>query len=335
MKRRHQYLDRETGHLVNEKLYGDSIIRFLYSAVREHTPALFRAFTGRRISGMIGFINYDLFLGGKLSGHKRFMKNCGIDLRECLDPLAYLDTATKIFQRKIRYWDCRPMPEEPAAIVSPADARMLIGSLSDDSQFFIKGKFFEYQEILGRNKRHWLEAFDQGTAAIFRLTPEKYHYNHTPVSGTVVDFYEISGAYNSCNPNAVVEMVTPYSKNKRTVTIIDTDVPNGTGVGLVAFIEVVALMIGGIRQCYSVNRYDNPLPVFAGMFLERGVPKSVYVPGSSTDILLFQKGRVQFDADILRNLGHQTARNRFKAVFEQELIETDVKVRSKIGDRQR
>jgi phosphatidylserine decarboxylase len=44
-------------------------------------------------------------------------------------------------------------------------------------------------------------------------------------------------------------MVRPYSKNKRVVTIIDTDVEGGTGIGLVAMIEVVALMIGDIVQC--------------------------------------------------------------------------------------
>ena len=52
-------------------------------------------------------------------------------------------------------------------------------------------------------------------------------------------------------PGAVVALVTPYSKNSRVVTIIDTEVPGGTGVGLVAMIEVVALMIGEVVQCYS------------------------------------------------------------------------------------
>jgi hypothetical protein len=31
----------------------------------------------------------------------------------------------------------------------------------------------------------WLPAFDRGDFAIFRLTPDKYHYNHVPVSGEV------------------------------------------------------------------------------------------------------------------------------------------------------
>lgn len=54
---------------------------------------------------------------------------------------------------------------------------------------------------------------------------------------------------NSCNPGAVVSMVTPFSKNRRVVTVIDTDVPGGTGIGL------VAMMIGDIVQCYSTHGY--------------------------------------------------------------------------------
>jgi len=61
------------------------------------------------------------------------------------------------------------------------------------------------------------------------LTPDKYHYSHVPVSGIVLDFYEIDGVYNSCNPGAVLAVNKAYSKNRRVVTIIDTDVRLGTG----------------------------------------------------------------------------------------------------------
>jgi phosphatidylserine decarboxylase len=76
---------------------------------------------------------------------------------------------------------------------------------------------------------------------ICRLTPEKYHYTHCPASGVVRDIYDLPGAYHSCHPAATVALAAPFSKNRRVVTIIDTDVANGSGVGLVAMIEVVAL----------------------------------------------------------------------------------------------
>ncbi|MCX7634679.1 MAG: phosphatidylserine decarboxylase, partial [Syntrophales bacterium] len=150
-------------------------------------------------------------------------------------------------------------------------------------------------------------------------------------AGTVLDFYEIDGAYHSCNPCAVIVLVTPYSKNKRVVTIIDTDVQGGTQVGLVAMIEVAALMIGGISQCYSERRYEKPHPIKPGMFLQKGRPKSLYHPGSSTDIVLFQRDRVVFADDLVRNRQNDQVHSRFTRAFGLTLVETDVKVRSAIG----
>ncbi len=327
----HQYLDRETGKIFTEKLYWDGVVRFLYSSLRESAPMLFRAVTSARISSLLGFINYDHFLSGKISGHKGLLSACGIDLKESLEDPDRLDTLKKVFQRKIRYWECRPMPDDGSAVVSPADAKVLMGSFCETSSLFIKGKFFDYEELLRRDKTDWLAAFHEGDFAVFRLTPDKYHYNHTPVAGRVVDFYEIRGQYHSCNPEAVISVVTPYSKNKRVVTVIDTDVPGGTGVGLVAMIEVVALMIGGIVQCYSKTKYESPIPMSRGLFLEKGAPKSLYRPGSSTDILIFQKDRARFSEDIVRNLRCPSAESRFTNGFGQYLVETDVKVRSLIG----
>jgi phosphatidylserine decarboxylase len=197
--------------------------------------------------------------------------------------------------------------------------------------FWLKTKFFTYEELLGTDKREWLHAFAGGDFAIFRLTPEKYHYNHAPVAGRVVDFYAIDGACHSCNPGAVIELATPYSRNKRFVTVIDTDVPGGTGVGLVAMIEVVALMIGEVVQAYSDERYDVPQPMQLGMFLRKGVPKSLYRPGSSTDVLLFQRGRIRFDDDIVANMRRQGVASRFTRGFGVPLVETDLAVRSSIA----
>ena len=111
------------------------------------------------------------------------------------------------------------------------------------------------------SKIGWQLCFGDGYYAIFRLTPEKYHYNHLPVSGKVVDVHEIDGDFHSCNPSAIVRMVTPYSKNRHCVTIIDTDVEGGTNAGYVAMIEVVALMIGEVVQCYSDEGYEPASPL--------------------------------------------------------------------------
>jgi phosphatidylserine decarboxylase len=329
----HQYIERESGQIVTEKLYADRTINFLYSRSRENAGMLFKALTSSRCSKLLGFLNYDLPNVLNMCNSQHIIQALNIDLAECIDSLEQLNSPRKIFERKINYWEKRPMPDDPAAVVSPADSKMLVGSFENQSQLFLKEKFFHFQELIGSEKREWLRAFSKGSYAIFRLTPEKYHYNHVPVSGKVVDIYELDGMYHSCNPGAVIEEAAPYSKNKRVVTIIDTQVPNGTGVGLVAMIEIVALMIGDILQCYSKARYQNPRNVTRGLYLQKGRPKSLYRPGSSMDVLIFQKDAVTFCDDIVSNMHHPNVKTRFSKAFGRPVVETEVKVRSHIATR--
>jgi len=325
----HQFVERASGKVYTERLIGDRAIQLLYSVCREKAPMLFNALTSARASRLLAAAQYDARIGRR---YQTLLEEYGVDFSECVAP-EQLTTPRKIFERQIRYWECRPMPKQQGVVVSPADSRVIVGSLSETSSLFLKGKFFNLEELLGRDKPKWIDAFRRADFAVFRLTPEKYHYNHTPVAGKVVDLYEISGGYHSCNPGAVVTLVTPFSKNRRVVTIVDSDVPGGTGVGLVAMIEIVALMIGDVVQAYSEARYDCPRPVTVGMFLNRGVPKSLYRPGSSTDVLLFQRGRIKFSDDLVRNLRLHGVQSRFSKGFGKPLVETDLKVRSSIGTR--
>jgi phosphatidylserine decarboxylase len=324
----HQYIDRRSGRLETERLYQDRLVLFFYSRVRESMPVVFRLLTSRHSTRLLGYLNYDTAWGS--GACRRFLREHQIDLAECLDDPASFHSARQAFERKIRYWDCRPMPQDVRAVASPCDARVLVGSFREHASLFVKDKFFDYHELLG--ERHcWRAVFADGDYAIFRLTPEKYHYNHTPVAGRVLDHYTVEGEYHSCNPGAAVLVATPYSKNRRVVTVIDTDVADGTQVGKVAMIEVVALMIGDIVQCYSETQYDDPRPVVPGMFLKRGQPKSLFRPGSSTTVLVFEPNRIRFAADLLANQATPKACSRYALAFGQSLIETDVRVRSPIA----
>ena len=324
---KHQYIERSSGEVITEQLLGDRMVRLLYDRVRENSTSLFRLLTSAWSSTVLAAVNFDR----PLLDSAAFAAQCGIDLSDCLERPEYLTTARAIFERKIRYETSRPMPGDPAAVVSPADARVLVGSLRQQSLLQIKGCFFSVEELLG--KQEWNERFHSGDSAVCRLTPDKYHYNHTPVAGRVVDHYGVDGCYHSCNPVAVVREVTPFSKNKRVVTIIDTDVEQGSRVGLVAMIEVVALMIGDIVQAYSRQGYADPLELQIGMLLEKGQPKSLYRPGSSTDILLFEPGRIRFCDDLLHNQQRCNVQSRFSQGFGRPLVETDIRVRSHLATR--
>jgi phosphatidylserine decarboxylase len=327
----HQYIDRETKVVISERLIGDRTIAFLYNRLRENAPTMFRALTSARMSSLLGFCHYDM--PGKTNEplHKVF-ERLGIDWRECLEPLSFYSTMRRIFERQIRYWELRPMDDDPEVIVSPADARLLIGSFSETSALFIKDKYFDLEELLGTESR-WHSHFAQGDFAVCRLTPDKYHYNHLPVSGRVVDIYEVDGRYHSCNPLASITIASIHSKNRRVITIINTDVKGGSWVGLVTMVEIVALMIGDIQQAYSTWRYLHPKPVHAGLFVRKGCPKSLYRPGSSTDVLIFEPGKIDFTPDLIANSMQGGVLSRFIADSGRPLIETDIKVRSPLARR--
>jgi phosphatidylserine decarboxylase len=327
----HHYVERSNAVVVPETFCGDPLVSFLYSRVREDAGWLYRALTSARLTDLLGALRFDLRPASPDRMRRRYAREMGINFTECLAPPETLDTARKVFERQIRYWECRPMETDYEAIVSPADARLLVGSLERGSSLFLKDKFFDFEDLLGRDKPNWRRVFRGGHYAILRLTPDKYHYNHVPASGVVRDIYEVDGVFQSCHPAVVIAQATPYSKNRRTVTILETDVSNGAQVGLVAMVEVVALMIGDVVQCYSRERYDEPRPVRPGMHLERGAPKSLFRPGSSTVVLIFEPGRVRFCEDIVVNLGRGDVRSHYNAAGNQPLVETNVRVRSTIA----
>ena len=328
----HQYVQRHTGQVVTEVLFGDRFIQWLYGPARERAPMVFKALISARASRLLSYYNYDCTLRHGPRAALKTAATLHIDLKECLAPEQAVRSIRSLFERKIVYWKCRPMPETPEYIVSPADAKILVGSLEEAGMLPIKEKFFNYEELVGAHT-WWLDIFRAGAFALFRLTPEYYHYAHAPVSGRVVDFFTLTGDYHSCNPGAVIATASPYSKNKRTVTIIDTDVPGGTGIGWVAMVEVVALMVGDIVQCYSDHAYENPVSCQRGLFLRRGQPKSLFRPGSSVVVLFFQKERMVFDADLMLNSRRTDVSSRYSFNFSRPLVETEIQVRSGIGRR--
>jgi phosphatidylserine decarboxylase len=329
----HQYIDRISGRIVDEQLIADRTVSFLYTTLRESAPVMFRALTSAWLSNLLAFCRYDLPGPSRHQGALAFQR-LNIDPQECLEPLSFYRSMRRIFERQIRYWQCRPMDDDPAVVAAPADARLLIGALAGKSSLFIKEKFFDLEELLGRDSR-WPCFFAGGDFAVCRLTPDKYHYNHLPVSGRIVDIYEVDGCHHSCNPLASVAVASIYSKNRRVVTVIDTDVRGGSQVGLVVMVEIVALMIGDIVQAYSRRRYDDPIAVYPSLFVDKGCPKSLYRPGSSTDVLLFTPGRIDFLPDLVANSRRTGVQSRFTDASGRPLVETDIRVRSPLARRRR
>ena len=65
--------------------------------------------------------------------------------------------------------------------------------------------------------------------------------------------------------------------------------------------------------------------------MRKGQPKSLYRPGSSLDVLVFQPGRVEFNPGLIANQFREDVGSRFSSWIERPWVETDIRVRETIG----
>jgi phosphatidylserine decarboxylase len=93
----HYDVERDTGQICSERPIGDWVVNYLYSKKREEVPFVCQLLGSQWFSGFLGWVNYDFPLGQNITGIRRFLKNCAINLSECLDKPEELDSARKIF----------------------------------------------------------------------------------------------------------------------------------------------------------------------------------------------------------------------------------------------
>ncbi len=315
----------------SEPVSGDALLRLLYEDVHGRSPALVRFLARKSISRALAYLAFHApWVRGDAEG---FARANGIRLDHVLGDPKSLGTRAEVFLRKIDYEKFRPTPESDAAVVSAGDSKVACGDWEETEKLPVKNRFFDIDELLG-GRTEWVEALRGGRFIIFRLAPPDYHWYHTPVAGKVIDFFALDGWYFSVNPRAVRAVPGLLSKNARQVAIIDTDVPGGTGVGLVAVVDVAAQVIGGLANAYSEKGYENPVPLRKGMTVKRGKPMGNFFPGSSTVVVLFQKSRVQFCPDLLQQQSRtDLSPNYDEERFGRRICEVALDVRDAVAYR--
>lgn len=147
----HQYIDRISGDIRTETLLGDRLVQLIYSRIRD-AGFLFKALTGSLATDVLACFNYDWPVRHKQKRIQAMIRDLKINMDEVIDP-DRIRSVRSLFERKIAYWKTRPMAHEPGTVVSPADSRMVPGSLSKGSALFIKEKFFDVEELLGQGRR--------------------------------------------------------------------------------------------------------------------------------------------------------------------------------------
>ncbi|XVF44713.1 hypothetical protein PTKIN_Ptkin02bG0146200 [Pterospermum kingtungense] len=200
----------------------------------------------------------------------------------------FFKTFNEFFVRELKP-GARPIAymERDDVAVCAADSRLMaFKSVQDSLRFWIKGRKFSIQGLLG--KEICSNAFVDGTMVIFRLAPQDYHRFHFPVSGTIEQFVNIPGCLYTVNPIAVnSKYCNVFTENKRVVSIIST-----SEFGKVAFVAIGATMVGSITFVKK-----------EGDIVKKGDEFGYFSFGGSTVICVFEKDAIEIDDDLLANSG--------------------------------
>jgi phosphatidylserine decarboxylase len=325
----HQYIPLSGAGSVDESLLADRVIGFLYSSARESPSVLQRIAASRGASSLLASWEFDWPLRKPLPAIAATAERLQINLDEVYGDLRTWRTLRDLFERRIRYWETRPLAGDAQSITSPADGKALAFGFPCDALLPVKSKWIAADRLIG--SRALADSLAPLSGVIVRLTPDAYHYVHAPVSGVVQSHTLLDGALHSCNPAALVTFTNPYASNLRRVTVIDTDVYHGSRVGIVVVVNVAAMMIGRIDDAYSANRYDDVQPLEPGTFLKRGQPMALFRPGSSTSIVLWQQSRAALEPALVRNTCRTDVHSRFSDWLLSPWVESAVRVRSALA----
>ena len=170
------------------------------------------------------------------------------------------------------------------------------------SQTRAKGKHFTIENLL-QNKRA-AQIFLNGSVASFRLSPQDYH---SPIEGIVMGFGNIGGDYYNVDPFALRSSVDILTRNHRQWVSFETK-----EFGQVLFVAIGATNVGTVKyvflqqiSCGANGRFITSAPRIhekwqqSGAEIRKGEEVGIFQFGSSSIIIVFEKGRIAFDDDLL------------------------------------
>jgi len=278
--------NRITGQLEEEKMqvYVRLGIRLLYKGARGRMEGA----RARRLLKSLSIkqgIKYDS--PESTRNIQAFIDFYNLKVDEFLDPVESFKTFNEFFYRKLKP-DARPIdcPDDPTRLVSAADCRLMVfETVSEATRLWIKGRDFTIGRLLGDAYREDAERYIGGALAIFRLAPQDYHRFHVPVDGVIGRMTDITGEYYTVNPQAIRSALDVYGENARKVVPIESP-----QFGRVMAVCVGAMMVGSILTT-----------VHEGQAVVRGEELGYFAFGGSTIVVLFEKGVVDWDEDLVVN----------------------------------
>lgn len=270
-----KYIDRTTNELKIEKVAGEGWLSWLYN--NPLGKLSLQALVKRKMVSE--------WYGKKMDSPKSakkipsFVSDYSIDLS--IAQKTEFNSFNDFFYRKLKP-EYRPINMDSNVVISPADGKILAYSNIDNQDFIVKGYRFNLSEYLQDDEL--AAKYKGGSLLIVRLCPTDYHRYHFPLTGTVGEQVDIDGFYYSVNPIAIKKKVELFCMNKRTYVELQT-----SNFGDVIYSEVGATMVGSIIQTYK------------GADIFKGDEKGYFKFGGSTVILLFEKGEIKIDSDLVEN----------------------------------
>lgn len=267
------YLDRETGKLQSEAIFGDRALRFAYETAlgRSWWNILFGSSLPSRLMGWF----YDSRYSRKAIVRLARTPDCRT--REAEKHLREYRSFNDFFTRRLKP-ECRLVNRRPDVLTAPGDGRLLVYSgLRPTNVIPIKGAKRRLADLIPEFS--WPQKV---AVAVLRLAPVDYHRFHFPCDctqqkSTVV----IPGKYHSVNPIALKHAPDLYVENTRQITLLHSEL-----FGDFLMIEVGAFGVGSIIQTAR--------PGIHRKMDEKGFFKF----GGSTIILIFRSNVISFSKDL-------------------------------------
>jgi phosphatidylserine decarboxylase len=279
-----KYYNRHTRRLETERVYGEGFLRWAYG--NPLGKAALHLLVKRR--------TFSAWYGSRMNtpaSAKRigpFIEQYGLDPGEFDDPPDSFANFNEFFFRRLKP-EARPVCDDPASAVFPADGRHLgFQRASDIDSVFVKGQRFDLTKLLGSTEMAALYA--DGPLVLSRLCPVDYHRFHFPVAGVPAEPKTIPGPLFSVSPVALRAKLEYLWTNKRAITLLDAGL-----FGTVAIIEIGATCVGSIRQTYTPGKPVNKCE-----------EKGFFEFGGSSTITLFEPGRVHLAQDLLEQSDRHT-----------------------------
>ncbi len=225
---------------------------------------------------------------------RAFAKAYKVDVEEAEHALEQYPTFAEFFTRGLKP-GMRPIDPGEKVVVSPVDGKVSQVGYSDLGRCLqAKGIEYTVDELLGDKEA--AKPFHGGAWTTIYLSPRDYHRIHSPLRGTITGYAYIPGEFWPVNPASVKNKQALFCVNERLVTYLDTI------AGKCAVVKVGATCVSRIKAAYDeiITHEGKPGKVHtypSGYPVEKGGELGRFEMGS-TVILLFEPGRVKWDASL-------------------------------------